>query len=122
MGELVGDLMRMNLSDDEKQRYVGELIELLHNLGAAIVPASGMCYEKTQWLLANDDRLSNHINDAYIVCQALCDPDSTVLLYSGEKVWNSRAIEELQTDMLNSGERRQKLGIQAHFTRRRPRS
>jgi len=66
-------------------------------------------------LIKQDDYLENHPSDVLIASCALCDPDSSHLLFHDSLFLESMTLEKTEKDMQNEGKKNRPLKITEEF-------
>ncbi len=109
MGEIFNNIHRKDLTDQDNDDIIRQLLHMMSVDKVDIVPPKLECFEVTTDLLSRDNRLDN--TDTLIVSQALCDPLSTYLLMKDQKVIRSAAIQDVNNELVENGTRLKPLNI-----------
>ena len=114
VGELINNL-RKNSDHVERGKIMYNFFDLLNNLEAEIIAPNKCSFGIAKSLIKQDDYLENHPSDVLIASCALCDPDSSHLLFHDSLFLESMTLEKTEKDMQNEGKRNRPLKITEEF-------
>ena len=114
VGEMINNLR--NISDqDERGNIMYNFLNLLNDLEAEIIAPNKCSFGIAKSLIKQDDYLENHPSDVLIASCALCDRDSSHLLFRDSLFLESMTLEKIERDMRDEGKRNRSLKITEEF-------
>lgn len=93
LGEILNNISRKRLDNRQKQDIIHKYMNLINSKKIDFVPGSRNCFEITNKLLNEENRLDP--TDTLIIAQAISDIDSTHVLFNDAKILNSGAIAKV---------------------------
>ena len=114
VGELINNL-RKNSDHVKRGKIMYNFFDLLNNLEAEIIAPNKCSFGIAKSLIKQDDYLENHPSDVLIASCALCDPDSSHLLFRDSLFLESRILEGMEKDMRGERKRNRPLRITEEF-------
>ena len=114
VGELINNLRK--ISDHvERENIMYDFFDLLNGLEAEIIAPNKCSFGIAKSLIKQDDYLENHPSDVLIASCALCDPDSSHLLFHDSLFLESMTLKKIEKDMQDEGKRNRPLRITEEF-------
>jgi hypothetical protein len=113
VGELINNLR--GISDHgEREDIMYNFFKLLNELEADIIAPNKCSFDIAKSLI-EDDYLAKQPSDVLIASCALCDPDSSHMLFHDGLFLESRTLEKMEKDMRDEGKRNRPLRITEEF-------